>query len=159
MTSDGSAVTRLQRALANPRASAAQIRAIAAELPTVGLEDALAILLALIDREPQTFPRAAARWGARFTVERRVSLVDAQLALAALAVLPGPGARAGAEALIELSDRSLGTSFVSDLSAGRGPTLPAINRATTTPAPHQTALNRDCALSDTSWGMLRPGEK
>ena len=100
-----SAVTRLQRALANPRASAAQIRAIAAELPTVGLEDALAILLALIDREPQTFPRAAARWGARFTVERRVSLVDAQLALAALAVLPGPGARAGAEALIELSDR------------------------------------------------------
>jgi hypothetical protein len=105
MTSDGSAVTRLQRALANPQASAAQIRAIAAELPTVGLEDALAILLALIDREPQTFPRAAARWGARFTVERRASLTDAQLALASLAVLPGSGARAGAEALIELSDR------------------------------------------------------
>jgi hypothetical protein len=82
---------RLQRALANPRASVAQIRAIAAELPTVGLEDALAILLALIDREPQTVPRAAARWGARFTVERKASLADAQLALAALAVLPGPG--------------------------------------------------------------------
>jgi hypothetical protein len=63
MTSDGSAVMRLQRALANPRASAAQIRAIAAELPTVGLEDALAILLALIDREPQTFARAAAQSG------------------------------------------------------------------------------------------------
>ena len=32
-------------------------------------------------------------------------LVDAQLAFAALAALPGPGARAGAEALIEISTR------------------------------------------------------
>ncbi len=70
MTSEGSAVTRLQRALANSRTSAAQIRAIAAELPTVGLEDALAILLALLEREPHTFSRAAARWGARLTLER-----------------------------------------------------------------------------------------
>ena len=105
MTSEGSAVTRLQRALGNSRTSAAQIRAIAAELPTVGLEDALAILLALLEREPQTFSRAAARWGGRLTLERRLSLVDAQLALASLAALPGPGARAGAEALIELADR------------------------------------------------------
>jgi len=105
MTSEGSAVTRLQRALGNSRTSAAQIRAIAAELPTVGLEDALSILLALLEREPQTFSRAAARWGGRLTLERRLSLVDAQLALASLAALPGPGARAGAEALIELADR------------------------------------------------------
>ena len=33
MTSDGSAITRLHRAIANPRASAMQIRAIVAELP------------------------------------------------------------------------------------------------------------------------------
>ncbi len=105
MTSDGSAVTRLKRALENPRASATQIRAVAAELPTVGLEDALAILLALLEREPHTFSRSAARWGARLTLEHRLSLVDAQLALAALAALPGPGARAGVEALIELSGR------------------------------------------------------
>ena len=38
-------------------------------------------------------------------MEHRLSLVDAQLTLAALAALPGPGARAGAEALIELSGR------------------------------------------------------
>lgn len=98
-------MTRLKRALENPRASATQIRAVAAELPTVGLEDALAILLALLEREPQTFSRAAARWGGRLTLERRPSLVDAQLALASLAALPGPGARAGAEAPIELADR------------------------------------------------------
>jgi hypothetical protein len=103
MTSDGSAVTRLRRALANPRTSASQIRAIASELPTVGLEDALAILLALLDREPQSFSRTAARWGARLTIERRLPLADAQLTLASLAVLPGAGAQAGAEALIELA--------------------------------------------------------
>jgi hypothetical protein len=108
VTSDGSAIVRLQRALSNDRCTAAQIRALVAELPgPVGLEDALAILLALLDREPDTFPRAAARWGGRLALERKLPLADAQLVLAALAVLPGPGpgARAGAEALIELSDR------------------------------------------------------
>jgi hypothetical protein len=39
------------------------------------------------------------------TIEQRLSLVDAQLALASIATLPGPGAQAGAEALIELADR------------------------------------------------------
>jgi hypothetical protein len=80
----------------------------------VALEDALAILLALIDREPETFPRAAARWGGRLVVERRLLLVDAQLALAALAALPGPGAGAGGEALIEISER-YGLRRVDDL--------------------------------------------
>lgn len=110
-------MVRLQRVLANPRASPTQIRAIAAELPTIGLEDALAILLALLDREPQTFSRTAARWGARFTLERRLSLIDAQLALASLAALPGPGARAGAEALIKLSGR-YGLRRVDELLTG-----------------------------------------
>ena len=53
---------RLQRAVANPRTSGAQIRAIAAELPQIGLEDALAITLALLEREPATFSRFAARY-------------------------------------------------------------------------------------------------
>jgi hypothetical protein len=105
VTSQGSAITRLQRILASPNASAVQIRAAALELPHVALEDALAILLALLDREPHTFPRGAARWGSRLVLERRLALEDAQLTLAALATLPGPGARAGAEALIELCDR------------------------------------------------------
>ena len=105
MTSDGSAVMRLKRAIANPHTSGAQIRAIAAELPQICLEDALAILLALLDREPGSFERAAARWGARLTIEHRLTLTDAQLTLASIATLPGPGAPAGAEALIELADR------------------------------------------------------
>jgi hypothetical protein len=80
------------RALANPRASAMQIRAIVAELPgPVALEDALAILLALVDREPETFPGAAVRWGGRLLLDRRLLLVDAQLTLAALVALPGSG--------------------------------------------------------------------
>ncbi len=66
----------------------------------------MAILLALLDREPATIPRMAARWGARLTLERRLALPDAQLALSALAVLTAFEAQAGAEALIELSERN-----------------------------------------------------
>jgi hypothetical protein len=104
VTSDGRALTRLRRAL--ERGSASQIRAIVAELPRPpDLEDALAICFALLDREPETYPRAAAKWASRFAIERRLTLTDAQLALSALAVLPGEGARAGVEALIELANR------------------------------------------------------
>jgi hypothetical protein len=87
-------VMRLQRALANPRTSAAQIRAVAFELRTVGLEDAPAILVALLHREPQSYSRTAARWAARLTVERRLPLADAQLTLASLAELAGADAGA-----------------------------------------------------------------
>jgi hypothetical protein len=83
-----------------------QIRAIAHELPTVGLGDALAIALALLEREPRSFPRTGARWGARLVLERRLELVDAQLVLASLATPEGPTAAAGAEALAELTQRS-----------------------------------------------------
>jgi glutathione S-transferase len=104
MTSQGHALTRLRHAL--ERGTPNQIRAIVAELPRPpGLEDALAICLALLDREPETYPRAAAKWASRFAIERRLTLTDAQLALAALAALPGDSARAGAEALIELAQR------------------------------------------------------
>lgn len=102
MTSDGHVLTR--RAL--ERGTANQIRAIVAELPRPpGLEDALAICLALLDREPGTYPRAAAKWASRFAIEHRLTLTDAQLALAALAALPIETARVGVEALIELPDR------------------------------------------------------
>jgi hypothetical protein len=59
----------------------------------------------LLDREPETYPRAAAKWASRFAIERRLTLTDAQLALSALAALPGESACAGVEALIELADR------------------------------------------------------
>jgi hypothetical protein len=58
-----------------------------------------------LELEPDSYPRIAARWGSRLALERKLDLVDAQLALAGLAALPGPGARAGAEALIEISTR------------------------------------------------------
>jgi len=104
MTYEGHALTRLHRAI--ERGTPTQIRAIVAELPRPpGLEDALAICLALLDREPETYPRAAAKWASRFAIERPLTLTDAQLTLAALATLPGEGARAGAEALIELAER------------------------------------------------------
>ncbi len=45
------------------------------------------------------------KWASRFAIERRLTLTDAQLVLAALATLPGEGAKAGAEALIELAER------------------------------------------------------
>ena len=104
MTSQGHAYTRLRRSLEH-RTSALMIRAAAAELPSVPLEDALDICLALLELEPDTYPRTAARWGSRLAIERKLDLVDAQLALAALAALPGPGAKAGADALIEISTR------------------------------------------------------
>ncbi len=106
MTSEGHAITRLQRLLDSGRGTSEQIRRLVSELPRrPDLELALAICLALLDWEPAICQRAAARWGSRFALERNLPLVDAQLALAALAVLPGDGGRAGAEALIDLADR------------------------------------------------------
>ena len=74
------------------------VRAAAAELPQIGLEDALGICLVLLDAEPERFPAAAARWQARLTMERKLSLDEATLAAAALASLAGarPGAAAAA---------------------------------------------------------------
>jgi hypothetical protein len=100
VTSEGRPYARFRRALGGP--SIAVIRSAAAELERIDLEDGLAICLAFRELEPETFPRAATRWVARFTLEQRLTLLESQLALAALAALEGPGARAGAEALIEL---------------------------------------------------------
>jgi hypothetical protein len=105
MTSSGHAYTRLRNVLLT-RSSALLIRAAAAELPgPAPLDDALDICLALLELEPHTYPHTAARWGSRFAIERKLTLCDAQLALAALAALPGPSARAGVEALSELGAR------------------------------------------------------
>jgi len=61
----------------------------AAELGRLDLEDAFQLTLLLAAREPQRYGRAAVRWHARFCVERRrVELVEAELLLSLLAVLP-----------------------------------------------------------------------
>ena len=103
MTSQGSAYARFTRALRS--GSPGRIRLAASELPQITLEDALAICLCFLDREPASFSRAAARWGGRLVVERSLTLPDAQLTLAALTALESAVPRAGGEALIALCER------------------------------------------------------
>ena len=56
------------------------MRAAAAELPAVGLEDALAICLVLLDADPARYEPAAVRWLGRLLIERRgLTLADAEL--------------------------------------------------------------------------------
>ncbi len=87
MTSDGSAYTRFQRSLATGNLNL--VVAAAAELPRVGLHDALRVCLLLRDGDPDRFERAAVRWTGRFALEaREVSLEAIELAIAALNVLP-----------------------------------------------------------------------
>jgi hypothetical protein len=93
----GGAYQRFLRALdvGNPTL----VRAAAAELPQVGLEDALGICLVLLDAEPDRFPAAAARWHARLSLERRLGLDEAALTAAALGGLQGPRPQASVAAL------------------------------------------------------------
>lgn len=78
--------------------------AAAAELPKLGLADALALLLLYSRTDRRRFERAAVRWHGRLCLEAgRLSPADAALALAALGALgetePGPPAVALAELL------------------------------------------------------------
>ena len=86
MTSQGSAYARFRRALATKNLTV--IRAAAAELPQVRLDDALEVCVLLRDREPQRYEAAAVRWIARFCVERAdVSLEDVDHATHAFALM------------------------------------------------------------------------
>src|SRR3954454_23129802 len=98
LTSDGSAYTRFQRALAarNPLL----IRTTAADLPKVELGDALAIALVLLDVEPERYGRAAARWHARFCLEvKGVDLAEAGTVLALPGGVAGASQEGAAQAL------------------------------------------------------------
>lgn len=80
--------------------------AAAHELPKpIQLRDAIRVLLVLAAGDPDRFPAAAARFGSRLVSERRLSVVEAQLAFAALASLVTPDAGAGAETLCVLLER------------------------------------------------------
>ena len=99
MTPEGSAYARFRRALES--GTPLMVKAAAAELARIGLDDALAICLLFLDREPELFPRAAARWVARLTLEQPVALSDAHLALDSMDALHHGNRQAGAESLIE----------------------------------------------------------
>jgi hypothetical protein len=86
LTSSGSAYQRFRRALGTGNLTI--IRAAAAELPSVRLDDALEVCVLLRDREPERYEAAAVRWIARFCVERQdVSLQDVQHATHAFGLL------------------------------------------------------------------------
>lgn len=60
------------------------IRAAAAELPFINLEDALRVCMVLRDQEPARFDAAATRWIARYCAERPgVTLDDVDQACSA----------------------------------------------------------------------------
>jgi hypothetical protein len=67
--------------------------ACARELSRLELADALDLLLLIAKKEPARFPRAAARWHARFVSEvKGLRVADSQLLLGAVAGLSDPGA-------------------------------------------------------------------
>jgi hypothetical protein len=64
-----------------------RVRSLAAEMPRIGLEDALRICLLMRDHDG--YERAAVRWLGRFALEARtVCIEDVQAAAAALDALP-----------------------------------------------------------------------
>lgn len=106
MTSQGRPHARLRRAIAtgNPLL----VRAAAAEMEVVGLEDALQICLVLLDSEPSTYEPAAVRFLGRVLLEcPGLTLTDAQTAAADLAALRDPRrAQAAAHSLSALCQRA-----------------------------------------------------
>ena len=75
MTSQGSPFARFRRALST--GNLVIVRAVAKELPPLGLEDALSVLLLMEQAHDEAYERAADRWLARFVLERpSVSLAD-----------------------------------------------------------------------------------
>ncbi|HEU4976721.1 MAG TPA: hypothetical protein VFT50_16625 [Baekduia sp.] len=86
MSNAGSPYSRFQRALRTGNLTI--IRAAAAELPAIRLDDALQVCVVLRDREPASYERAAVRWIGRYCVERPdVTLEDVDHARAAFTIM------------------------------------------------------------------------
>jgi hypothetical protein len=103
MTSEGSPYARFQRALRIGRLS--MVRAAAAELPRIDLDDALSICLLISEQDAGRYERAAVRWLARLSLEvPTVRIEDLRAGLLAFEALPeNPhGAR---QVLAELFER------------------------------------------------------
>jgi hypothetical protein len=104
VTSQGSTYGRFRGALDTGNARIAL--AAAADLPHVGLADALEVVLLLLDSEPSRFERAALRWHGRYCREvTDVDLAEAQAVLACLAGLRGNRPEPAAHALADLVHR------------------------------------------------------
>jgi hypothetical protein len=102
VTSQGSPYARFKRCLAT--GNGALVRAAAAELPRLSLEDSLAACLVLRDSEPDVFERAIVRWHALLCRHAKgITAREAQLALAALQALSGPAALPASRLLEEMT--------------------------------------------------------
>jgi hypothetical protein len=86
VTSQGAPYARFRRALLTK--NLLLIDAAASELGSVGLDDALRILVVMAEKHDQRFERAAARWAARVTAEQRLDLVASRRVLGLVEVLP-----------------------------------------------------------------------
>jgi hypothetical protein len=96
----GSAYSQFTRALRRQNFMLAWT--MAAEPPKVALADFLSLLLLALDEQPWRFETAAPRWHALVCAEARLTLAEAQLAVAALNALGGLGAVAGGQALLAI---------------------------------------------------------
>lgn len=86
MTSQGHPYSRFRRALLTRNVHL--IDAAARELRHIALDDALRILVVLAERRDQRYDRAAARFAARVTTERRLGMAEARYVLALAEALP-----------------------------------------------------------------------
>ena len=114
MTSQGSPVTRLRRAIRS--GDLLLIRTTAAEA-RVDLEDAFAILLLIARKEPERYEPAALRWLGRFCAEHgaRATLADLDLLRASLA-----GLRTATPAVLNALDGVLGAHQLTRAQAELG---------------------------------------
>jgi hypothetical protein len=92
----GGSYARFKRALDTGNITI--VRAAAAELPTINLDDALRICVLLRRAEPAHYERAVVRWLGRLCLERRATTItDLRLAVAAFDRLPDEPEDAEAE--------------------------------------------------------------
>ena len=100
----GSIHADFQRALDQRNVMRAE--AAARQLPVLTLDKALRLLFLYAEADPLKYDRAALRWLARYVTEgKAVSLLKAQMALAALAELRAGEREAAAKMLTELARR------------------------------------------------------
>jgi hypothetical protein len=100
MTSKGSVVGQLQRALAKRDLLA--VRSLAGELPSVPLPLAAEITMLLLEREPESYQPAARRLLARLASERALPLRQLVDVAALLAELEGDPAFTARRRLLRL---------------------------------------------------------
>jgi hypothetical protein len=121
LTSQGSPYSVFKRALR--RGDLAGVRAAAAELPRVPLDDAFAICLLILDQQPVRYERAAVRWLGRLVAERHhLGLRHAELPPATSPRSPTPPVLARARLLSPRSPETSGFPSSAPSSAPASPT-------------------------------------